>query len=33
MPEQPYGLDPRTAFFIRAGYREAANGTFNTHAK
>jgi hypothetical protein len=33
MPEQPYGLDPRTAFFIRAGYREAASGTFNAHSK
>jgi hypothetical protein len=33
MPNQPYGLDPRTASFIRAGYRMAAGGAFGKAAK
>ncbi len=33
MPDQPYGLDPRTASFIRTGYRTGAGGVFGEAAK
>lgn len=32
MPDRPYGLDPRTADLIRAGYRTAASGAFGKSA-
>jgi hypothetical protein len=28
-PDQPYGLDPRTAEFIKAGYQAGQSGTFD----
>ena len=32
-PNKPYGLDLRTASFIRAGYQAAASGVFGEAVK